>query len=237
MRVLQGRPEWLQALIAKGALGQKTKCGIYRKQGRQIQVLDLHLQDYRESGGGEVFPEVAEIPQLRTRRRSSPSSPRTLIRRRSSCGRSSRRVHYCAVHLGDIADSARDIDLAMRWGFGWAQGPFETWQAAGWRAVAEMMRDDIAHGRAMSAVPAPAWVFERDGVHAPAGSQARRGLAPPRPLPVYQRQLYPRPRARRGAGRSRRRPCGRTPAYACGGAPTRTTHRHRVDHLEDARGV
>jgi 3-hydroxyacyl-CoA dehydrogenase len=52
--------------------------------------------------------------------------------------------HYCAVHLGDIADNARDIDLAMRWGFGWAQGPFETWQAAGWKAVAEMVRDDIA---------------------------------------------------------------------------------------------
>ncbi|MCW5582186.1 MAG: enoyl-CoA hydratase/isomerase family protein, partial [Luteimonas sp.] len=101
--------------------------------------------------------------------------------------------HYCAVHLGDIADNARVIDLAMRWGFGWAQGPFETWQAAGWRAVAEMIRDDIAHGRAMSAVPLPAWVFERDGVHAPAGSYsaAEDSLKPRSALPVYQRQLYP----------------------------------------------
>ncbi|UUZ51010.1 hypothetical protein LP420_16210 [Massilia sp. B-10] len=32
--------------------------------------------------------------------------------------------HYIAVHLGSIADNARDVDFAMRWGFGWAVGPF-----------------------------------------------------------------------------------------------------------------
>ena len=36
-------PEWLSALIGKGALGQKTRCGIFRKQGREIQVLDLGI--------------------------------------------------------------------------------------------------------------------------------------------------------------------------------------------------
>ncbi len=186
-------PEWLQALIAKGALGQKTKCGIYRKQGRQIQVLDLHLQDYRESGG-EVLPEVAEILKLKNpaeKFAQLAAHPHPQAQFLWSIFRDV--FHYCAVHLGDIADSARDIDLAMRWGFGWAQGPFETWQAAGWRAVAEMIRDDIAHGRAMSAVPLPAWVFERDGVHAPAGSYsaAEDSLKPRSALPVYQRQLYP----------------------------------------------
>ena len=38
---------------------------------------------------------------------------------------------YAAVHLATIAETARDVDLAMRWGFGWSVGPFETWQAAG----------------------------------------------------------------------------------------------------------
>jgi 3-hydroxyacyl-CoA dehydrogenase len=36
---------------------------------------------------------------------------------------------------GDVADNARDVDFAMRWGFGWA-GPFELWQAAGWADTA-----------------------------------------------------------------------------------------------------
>jgi 3-hydroxyacyl-CoA dehydrogenase len=44
--------------------------------------------------------------------------------------------HYCAVSLAEIADNARDLDLAIRWGFGWERGPFELWQAAGWKAVA-----------------------------------------------------------------------------------------------------
>ena len=38
-------PGWLAALIGKGALGQKTRCGIFRKDGRAIKVLDLALQD------------------------------------------------------------------------------------------------------------------------------------------------------------------------------------------------
>ena len=186
-------PAWLQALIAKGALGQKTKAGVYRKQGKQIQVLDLHLQDYRDSGG-EVFPDVEDILKLKSpaeKFAQLAAHPHPQAQFLWSIFRDV--FHYCAVHLGAIADNARDVDLAMRWGFGWAQGPFETWQAAGWKAVAEMVRDDIAHGRAMSDVPLPAWVFAREGVHAPAGSYsaAENALKPRSSLPVYQRQLYP----------------------------------------------
>ena len=50
--------------------------------------------------------------------------------------------HYAAVHLEHVADNARDLDLAMRWGFGWAQGPFETWQAAGWSDIAQAIAAD-----------------------------------------------------------------------------------------------
>ncbi|HRP22512.1 3-hydroxyacyl-CoA dehydrogenase/enoyl-CoA hydratase family protein [Thauera sp.] len=186
-------PAWLQALVAKGALGQKTNCGIYRKQGRQIQVLDLHLQDYRDSGG-EVFPDVEDILKLKNpaeKFAQLAAHPHPQAQFLWSIFRDV--FHYCAVHLGDIADNARDIDLAMRWGFGWAQGPFETWQAAGWKEVAAMIREDIDHGRAMAAAPLPAWVFEREGVHAPAGSYsaAENSLKRRASLPVYQRQLYP----------------------------------------------
>ena len=124
-------PEWLQALVAKGALGQKTKVGIYRKQGRQIQVLDLHLQDYRDSGG-EVFPDVEDILKLKNpveKFAQLAAHPHPQAQFLWAIFRDV--FHYCAVHLADIADNARDIDFAMRWGFGWAQGPFETWQAAG----------------------------------------------------------------------------------------------------------
>ena len=65
--------------------------------------------------------------------------------------------HYSAYHLADIADTARDVDLAIRWGYGWMQGPFETWQSAGWSQIAQWINEDIAAGKAMSSAALPAW--------------------------------------------------------------------------------
>ena len=58
--------------------------------------------------------------------------------------------HYCALHLEVIANNARDLDFAVRWGFGWDSGPFEIWQAAGWQQVAGWISADIAAGKAMA---------------------------------------------------------------------------------------
>src|SRR5262249_46144511 len=102
--------------------------------------------------------------------------------------------HYAAVHLKDIADSARDVDFAMRWGFGLKQGPFELWQEAGWKQVAQWVKEDIDAGKTLSNAPLPAWVFDgRDGVHTPEGSwSAAEGKYIPRStLPVDARQAFP----------------------------------------------
>src|SRR6266513_1148252 len=40
-------PAWLKALIDKGALGQKSKAGVFQKVGKEIQVLDLATLSYR----------------------------------------------------------------------------------------------------------------------------------------------------------------------------------------------
>ena len=53
-------PAWLDALVAKGALGQKTGAGIFRKLGKDIVVLDLEKQDYRIADRAAA-PEVVEI--------------------------------------------------------------------------------------------------------------------------------------------------------------------------------
>jgi 3-hydroxyacyl-CoA dehydrogenase len=77
--------------------------------------------------------------------------------------------------------------------FGWAQGPFETWQAAGWKAIAEAVQDDIAAGKAMSARRCRPGCFARDGVHAAEGSYSAsaNALQARSTLPVYQRQIFP----------------------------------------------
>jgi 3-hydroxyacyl-CoA dehydrogenase len=82
----------------------------------------------------------------------------------------------------------------MRWGFGWKEGPFETWQAAGWQAIANAVKADIESGQAMSAAPLPAWVFDgRTGVHGAKGSYSASAKAdkPRSTLAVYKRQIFP----------------------------------------------
>ena len=186
-------PAWLSALIGKGALGQKTRCGIFKKEGKAIKVLDLAAQDYRDSAG-EVHADVLAILKNKNpaekfaqlRASSHPQAQFLWAIFRDI-------FHYVALHLEGIAHNARDVDFAMRWGFGWSQGPFETWQAAGWKAIAEAVRDDIAAGKAMCDAPLPAWVFARDGVHAAEGSYSAsaNALQARSTLPVYQRQIFP----------------------------------------------
>ena len=187
-------PEWLAQLISKGALGQKAKAGVYMKKGKDIHVLDVGMKDYRPSAG-EVAAEVEEIL-----RQKNPADQ--LAKLRASSNPQAQFLwaifrdvfHYVAVHLGDIAHSARDVDFAIRWGFGWARGPFELWQAAGWQQVAKWIEEDIAAGKTMAKAPLPKWVTDgRQGVHSPEGSySAETGRMVPRSkLPVYARQLFP----------------------------------------------
>ncbi len=186
-------PAWLTTLIEKGALGQKAKAGIYRKTGKEIHVLDTKSSDYRLSSS-ELDDEIKNI--LKTR-----DWGEKLERLRASGRKEAQFLwaafrdvfHYCAFHLQSIAENARDLDFAIRWGFGWDRGPFEIWQAAGWEKVAGWIRDDIAAGKTMASAPLPAWVFGRDGVHGKEGSYSPAANAPqPRSsLPVYKRQLYP----------------------------------------------
>ncbi len=185
-------PAALTALIEKGALGSKTKAGFFKKEGKTILQFSAATGEY-VAAGGKADKEVVDIlkkpaaERLKALRESSnPQAQFVWAILRNS-------FHYAAVLLGDIAESARDIDFAMRWGFGSKQGPFEIWQEAGWKQVAEWVKADIDEGKALSKAPLPAWVFDgREGVHTAEGSwSAKEGkYVPIRNLPVYKRQFF-----------------------------------------------
>lgn len=196
-----GTPPVLAKLIEQGALGQKSGAGFYKKVGKDILRLDPAKADYVPAGGKaepivERMLKKAPAERLKLLRESSNPQAQFLwaILRDG--------FHYAAVHLADIAESARDVDFAMRWGFGVQQGPFELWQQAGWKQVAQWVKEDIDTGKALSKAPLPDWVFDgRDGVHTPEGSwsPAKSAYVPRRDLAVYQRQHFPENVAGAGA--------------------------------------
>ena len=190
-------PAVLAKLLELGNLGQKTGAGFYKKAGRDILRFDADEQDYVPSGkkADEVVGRMLKKPaaeRLKLLRNAEGAEPRFLwaiIRDQ---------LHYAAVHLHTVAETARDIDLALRWGFGMKQGPFELWQEAGWLTVANMIKEDIDAGKALCKEPLPEWVFkgpvaEAGGVHTPAGSWSASGnkFIARRNLPVYERQHFP----------------------------------------------
>ncbi len=189
-------PPALAALIAQGALGQKTGAGFYKKVGKDILRLDPAKGEYVAAGAKaeaivERMLKKAPAERLKLLRESTHPQAQFLwaILRDS--------FHYCAVHLADIADTARDVDQAMRWGFGTSQGPFELWQQAGWTQLAQWVKADIDAGKALSKAPLPAWVFDGpvamgQAVHTLEGSWSPKlgKFVAPRSLPVYQRQLF-----------------------------------------------
>jgi 3-hydroxyacyl-CoA dehydrogenase len=194
---LYAEPASLGALVGAGCLGQKTGVGFFKKEGKAINRFDPSTKSYVAGGAKaeEVWARVLKKP-----------APERLKALRDAQGDQGKFLwailrngfHYAATRLGDIAETARDVDLCMRWGFGMEQGPFELWQSAGWLEVAKMVKEDIDAGRALCSEPLPEWVFkgpvaDAGGVHCAQGSwsPSKGAFVPELSLPVYARQVFP----------------------------------------------
>ena len=184
-------PSWLSKLIHEGHLGQKTGQGIYRKAGKNIEVLDIYSGVYRLSNG-QVNDEVQAIlkeKSIRVKMQKLADCSHKQAQFLTACFRDL--FQYCAYHLQEIADSVRDVDNAMRWGFGWQMGPFEIWQAIGMSDWIARINQAIAEKTAVCDAALPKWLtdkvtfFTHDGAYSPATNQQQAVS----PLPVYKRQL------------------------------------------------
>ncbi|MDB5990517.1 MAG: 3-hydroxyacyl-CoA dehydrogenase [Herbaspirillum sp.] len=186
-------PPLLGKLVEQGALGQKSGAGFYKKVGKDILRIDPAKSDYVPGGGkaDDIIDRILKEKDAGKRMKALHDSTNTQAQFLWAIFRDA--FHYIAVHLEAIADNARELDFAMRWGFGWTAGPFETWQAAGWQQIATWVKEDIDAGKALSNAPLPAWVFDgRTGVHAPDGSwsPAQKRNVPQSDLAVYARQIF-----------------------------------------------
>lgn len=188
-------PDWLLQLISNGALGAKTGIGVYKKDRKQLLVFDPVQGDYVPAGE-KCAPEIKEMlktPDPNERLRQLRASDHPQAQFLWHC--LSDLFHYASYHLADVAHNARDVDLAMRWGFGWQTGPFELWQMSDWQTVTSWLQDTIGKDNTLSSAPLPAWVTQPDrhGVHAAQGSYdaEHNTLTARSSLDVYRRQLNP----------------------------------------------
>jgi 3-hydroxyacyl-CoA dehydrogenase len=146
-------PPLLTQLVDRKWLGAKTKQGFYKKVGNDILQLDLATLEY----GPLKKPRFDSIGATRgvddvdeKLRRMVAGSDRAAALARTVLYET---LIYAANRLGEIADDVVDIDRALRWGFGWERGPFETWDALGVKATAARME---AAGYVV-----PGWVREQ----------------------------------------------------------------------------
>jgi 3-hydroxyacyl-CoA dehydrogenase len=133
-------PRVLEALVARGSLGQKSGEGFYKKAGKDILQLDLQTLQYGPLTKPR-FPSIGAAKGLD----SAAERIRCMVGGDDRAAQLGRTVTYetllyAAHRLGEIADDVVSVDRAMRWGFGWDLGPFETWEALGVPSTVEKMQ-------------------------------------------------------------------------------------------------
>ncbi|WP_367606553.1 3-hydroxyacyl-CoA dehydrogenase/enoyl-CoA hydratase family protein [Legionella sp. W05-934-2] len=186
-------PKWLDAMIDAGHLGQKTGQGLYRKQGKIIEVYDYHQNEYR--------PQTAKVDEA-VLAILKDKNQHGMLDKLARCDSKQARFlsacfgdlyHYSAYHLQTIANNCRDIDLAMCWGFGWKQGPFVSWQMAGVKEVDSYLRHQIEAGQTLASVSLPQWTNQLESFYhqGMAFSAHLNDYQAPSNLPVYKRQYFP----------------------------------------------
>jgi 3-hydroxyacyl-CoA dehydrogenase len=152
-------PDFVQKMIADGRLGRKTKdkggfTGIRKEENgsKTKLVIDWKTGDMRPKG-------KLDAPSLGKAKKTHDVQQRIkhLVEADDRAGHFAwallrDTLAYTSRRLGEISDTIVDIDNALKWGFNWELGPFETWDALGVEQTLERMRADGVE-------PAP-WVVD-----------------------------------------------------------------------------
>lgn len=135
-------PEYLRKLVEEGRLGQKTKAGFYKKTDKGILSLDFRTLEY-----GPQKQVRFDGYRLAKQRTSTGEKIKALAYSDDKAGLFfweilSKTLIYSANRIPEISDDIVNIDNAMKWGFGWELGPFETWDAIGVQQSVARMKDE-----------------------------------------------------------------------------------------------
>jgi 3-hydroxyacyl-CoA dehydrogenase len=140
-------PDVFKQMLEKKILGDKTGGGFFKKSrdaegNRVILELDLETFEYKPQEKTR-FSSLEAAKQIDDREKRI----KTLVWGKDNVGEFlwktiSRTLRYAANRIPEIADNVSDVDNAMKWGFGWEVGVFETWDAIGVAESVERMRSE-----------------------------------------------------------------------------------------------
>ncbi|MCC6556691.1 MAG: 3-hydroxyacyl-CoA dehydrogenase/enoyl-CoA hydratase family protein [Polyangiaceae bacterium] len=137
-------PPYIRRMVEKKLLGDKAGGGFYRKVKDGIETLDPATLTYRARGGDAAIRKA--VKGVESIEGAAPRV-RALVKAPGKAGEVawkvlSRSLAYAARRIGEIADDVTAIDDAMRWGYNWELGPFQTWDALGFVETVERMERD-----------------------------------------------------------------------------------------------
>ncbi|MGN1400134.1 MAG: 3-hydroxyacyl-CoA dehydrogenase NAD-binding domain-containing protein [Bacillus sp. (in: firmicutes)] len=143
-------PAFMQKMLGNGWYGAKSGQGFFLKKDKVILELNPETLEY-EARKKLKAPSLEIAKQVK----GLSNKLKSLMYSKDRVGEllwniSAPTLLYSADLLGKIADDIVAIDQAMKWGFGWQQGPFEMWDSIDiGKSVAKMKEE----GRSI-----PAWI-------------------------------------------------------------------------------
>jgi 3-hydroxyacyl-CoA dehydrogenase len=147
-------PPFIEEMLRRGWLGEKAGRGFYQRVRRggadEILTLDWRKLDYRP----REKPRLASLEAAKMIE-DGRERLRALVRpglegkggdkaTKFLWGAVSQACLYAARRVPEIAGTIVEVDRALRWGFGWELGPFETWDAVGVEAMAGALERERA---------------------------------------------------------------------------------------------
>lgn len=141
-------PDWVETMIGKGWIGNKSGSGFYKatnerdeKGKRVIWGIDPATVEYRppvkprfECTGAARSAETLE-EKLKIMNFGADNGAQFVFKQFANL------AQYAGNRIPEIADDIVNIDNAVRWGFAWEIGIFETWDALGFDAVCDKMAE------------------------------------------------------------------------------------------------
>ncbi len=139
-------PSYINDMVDKKWLGSKTKQGFYKKVvndgKKEILSLNLKTLEYQSKSKANipVLAQTKTIDDLATR-------TKVLFADKGKAGEFYRKAFsglfaYVSNRLPEISDELYKIDDALRAGFGWELGPFETWDIVGVEGFAKTIQEN-----------------------------------------------------------------------------------------------